>query len=323
MEAVGPFIPLLVQIMGEWRSLMVTLDDLSPSNGDQAAMRFIRNSSTSLAVRFLALFCALALASSGCAAISGDAQKTTGTSPAFTSVAEGQTEAAGAPADQQGFEHDRQRMVAHTIVNRGVSDEKVLEAMRTVPRHEFVPEQFVSQAYDDHPLPIGYGQTISQPYIVAWMTELLELQPGEKVLEIGTGSGYQAAVLAELGDIEVYTIEIVPELAESAQARLESLGYGDIHVRQGDGYYGWPEQAPFDAIIVTAAPDHLPPPLADQLRDGGRLVIPIGPPGGYQTLWKFVKQGEDLQANNLGGVAFVPFTGGGIEEAPSESIPTP
>ncbi len=203
-------------------------------------------------------------------------------------------------------------MVEQTIEDRGVTAPDVLRAMRTVARHRFVPTDYVDQAYADHPLPIGYGQTISQPYIVAWMTELLALQPGEKVLEIGTGSGYQAAVLAELDDIDVYSIEIVPELAEQAANRLRDLGYTDVHVKQGDGYYGWEEYAPFDAIIVTAAPDHLPAPLAQQLKDGGRLVIPIGPPGGYQSLWQFVKDGEELRAYNMGGVIFVPFTGAGV-----------
>jgi protein-L-isoaspartate(D-aspartate) O-methyltransferase len=153
------------------------------------------------------------------------------------------------------------------------------------------------------------------------MTELLALQPGEKVLEIGTGSGYQAAVLAELGNIDVYSIEIVPELAEQVATRLRDLGYTDVHIKQGDGYYGWEEYAPFDAIIVTAAPDHLPAPLVQQLRDGGRLVIPIGPPGGYQSLWQFVKDGDDLRAYNMGGVTFVPFTGAAIESGSTPSIP--
>jgi len=207
----------------------------------------------------------------------------------------------------------RLQMVADTIQARGVIDEEVLEAMCSVPRHEFVQSEYLSQAYDDHPLPIGYGQTISQPYIVAWMTELLELRPGEKVLEIGTGSGYQAAVLAALGDVEVYSIEIVPELAKSAAERLEKLGFTGVKVKQGDGYYGWPEYAPFDAIIVTAAPDHLPAPLALQLVEGGRIVIPIGPPGGWQDLWKFDYKEGKLQAYNLGGVSFVPFTGQGVE----------
>jgi protein-L-isoaspartate(D-aspartate) O-methyltransferase len=203
-------------------------------------------------------------------------------------------------------------MVVKTIEKRGVKDPDVLRAMRTVKRHQFVPDEYQDSAYADRPLPIGYGQTISQPYIVAWMTELLELEPGAKVLEIGTGSGYQAAVLAELPEVEVYTIEIVPELAEQVRERLVRLGYGEVQAKQDDGYYGWPEHAPFDAIIVTAAPDHLPQPLVEQLVDGGRLVIPIGPPGSYQTLWKFVKAGEDVQAYNIGGVAFVPFTGTGV-----------
>ena len=221
------------------------------------------------------------------------------------------------------FKQTRLDMVEQTIQRRGISNSDVLRVMREVPRHEFVSPEYLDQAYEDHPLPIGYGQTISQPYIVAWMTELLELQPGEKVLEIGTGSGYQAAVLAELGYVEVYSIEIVPELASSAQERLDALGYTDLSVRQGDGYYGWPEEAPFDAIIVTAAPDHLPSPLAAQLAEGGRLVIPIGPPGGFQSLWKFVKQGADLTAYNLGGVAFVPFTGEGVKKGPEEPLPLP
>ncbi|MFN2283171.1 MAG: protein-L-isoaspartate(D-aspartate) O-methyltransferase, partial [Anaerolineae bacterium] len=215
----------------------------------------------------------------------------------------------------------RLRMVESTIVERGVSDPDLVRAMQTVPRHRFVPAEYMEQAYADHPLPIGYGQTISQPYIVAWMTELLALQPGEKVLEIGTGSGYQAAVLAELGNIDVYSIEIVPELAEQVATRLRDLGYTDVHLKQGDGYYGWEEYAPFDAIIVTAAPDHLPAPLVQQLRDGGRLVIPIGPPGGYQSLWQFVKDGDDLRAYNMGGVTFVPFTGAAIESGSTPSIP--
>ena len=212
-------------------------------------------------------------------------------------------------------------MVTHTIEARGVMNPDVLRVMRAVPRHAFVPAEYLDSAYADHPLPIGYGQTISQPYIVAWMTELLDLQPGEKVLEIGAGSGYQAAVLAELGYVDVYSIEIIPELAESAAARLQSLGYTQIHLTQGDGYYGWPEHAPFDAILVTAAPDHLPAPLAGQLAEGGRLVIPIGPPGGYQSLWKFVNEGGELKAYDLGGVAFVPLTGGGTGIEPGEPSP--
>ncbi len=216
------------------------------------------------------------------------------------------------------YEQERLEMVKSTIEARDVTDVGVLNAMRTTPRHLFISPKDESLAYRDHPLPIGYGQTISQPYIVAWMTELLALKPGEKVLEIGTGSGYQAAVLAELGYVDVYTIEIVPELATLAAIRLDDLGYSKVEVKQADGYYGWPEYAPFDAIIVTAAPDHLPAPLVEQLTEGGRLVIPIGPPGGYQSLWKFVKVGGEVTAYNMGGVIFVPFTGEGIEagEAP-------
>jgi protein-L-isoaspartate(D-aspartate) O-methyltransferase len=221
--------------------------------------------------------------------------------------------------DEEMFTEQRERMVIETIERRGVTDEDVLQAMRAVPRHLFVPENQRSHAYGDYPLPIGYGQTISQPYIVALMTELLELKEGDKVLEIGTGSGYQAAILAEIPNIEVCTIEIVPELAESARERLESQGYDSVHCKQGDGYYGWPEHAPFDAIIVTAAPDHLPQLLVEQLANGGRMVIPIGPPGGYQVLWKFVKGPEgELQALNKGGVAFVPFTGTGVKEHSGE-----
>jgi protein-L-isoaspartate(D-aspartate) O-methyltransferase len=221
--------------------------------------------------------------------------------------------------DEADFAKQRERMVIETIERRGITDEQVLRAMRAVPRHLFVPEEQQDYAYGDYPLPIGYGQTISQPYIVALMTDLLELKEGDKVLEIGTGSGYQAAVLAEIPDIEVYTIEIVPELAESARKRLESLGYTSAHCKQADGYYGWPEHAPFDAIIVTAAPDHIPGSLVDQLANGGRMVIPIGPPGGYQTLWKFTRQPDgELQAFNMGGVAFVPLTGPGAEAHPHE-----
>jgi len=235
---------------------------------------------------------------------------------------QGGTQYAGR-SSPDSFEQARNQMVEDTIESRGVKNPAVLRAMRSVPRHEFVPTEYLDQAYDDHPLPIGYGQTISQPFIVAWMTELLELQSGEKVLEIGTGSGYQAAVLAELGSVDVYSIEIVPELASSAAERLRSLGYDNLNLKQADGYYGWSEQAPFDAILVTAAPDHLPAPLVEQLSDGGRLVIPIGPPGGFQSLWKFVKTGEDLKAFNLGSVAFVPFTGEGVQQSPDIPLPSP
>jgi protein-L-isoaspartate(D-aspartate) O-methyltransferase len=179
--------------------------------------------------------------------------------------------------------------------------------MAKVPRHRFVPPECLSEAYADHPLPIGYGQTISQPYVVALMTQHLAIQPAEKVLEIGTGSGYQAAILAELTD-QVYTIEIIEPLGQQAAATLKKLGY-NVHCKIGDGYYGWEENAPFDAIIVTCAPDHVPQPLLKQLKDGGRLVIPVGPPGFYQTLWLIERKGEQFQTTNLGGVAFVPMLG--------------
>lgn len=227
----------------------------------------------------------------------------------------------GTATVEDTYKEIRMELVRTAIQGSGITNPDVLRAMETVPRHEFVLPEYIDQAYNDHPLPIGYGQTISQPYVVAWMTELLELKPGEKVLEIGTGSGYQAAVLAELGLGEVYSIEIVPELAERAALKLQDLGYTQLHLSQGDGYYGWPEAAPFDAIIVTAAPDHLPAPLAEQLAENGRLVIPIGPPGAYQSLWKFVKVNGELTAYNMGGVRFVPFTGEGIEGSLSTPAP--
>lgn len=212
-----------------------------------------------------------------------------------------------APTEEEEYYQLRQDMVREQIELRGVEDAAVLEAMRRVERHRFVPEEYLNQAYDDHPLPIGYGQTISQPYIVALMTEALGVQPGERVLEIGTGSGYQAAILAEMG-LEVYTVEIISELANQAAQRLKDLGYDQVQVLNADGYYGWQEHAPYDAIIVTAAPDHLPQPLVEQLAEGGRLVIPIGPVGMVQTLWQFEKVNGELEAVNLGGVRFVPFT---------------
>ena len=209
--------------------------------------------------------------------------------------------------EEAAFAEARKKMVEEQIQARGITEPRVLAAMAKVPRHRFVPEGYLSQAYADHPLPIGHGQTISQPYIVALMTQHLALQPGEKVLEIGTGSGYQAAILAELTD-QVYTIEIIEPLGQQGAATLESLGY-NVHFKVDDGYYGWPEYAPFDAIIVTCAPDHVPQPLTGQLRDGGRLVIPVGPPGYYQTLWLIERKGEQFQSTSLGGVAFVPLLG--------------
>jgi protein-L-isoaspartate(D-aspartate) O-methyltransferase len=203
---------------------------------------------------------------------------------------------------------ERMNMVETQIRRRGVTDQDVLDALEKVPRHEFVPKQYQNQAYADHPLPIGYGQTISQPYIVALMTELLELKNTDRVLEVGTGSGYQAAILAGIV-AEVYSVEIVEPLALEAEERLKRLGYANAHVRHADGYFGWEDHAPYDAIIVTCAPDHIPQPLVQQLKDGARLVIPVGPPGGYQTLWQVTKEGEEVKKRNVTGVLFVPLTG--------------
>lgn len=202
-------------------------------------------------------------------------------------------------------EQARSEMVA-LIRRRGVYDAAVLDAMLCVPRHRFAPEHLHADTYGDYPLPIGHGQTISQPYIVALMTEALALHPGDKVLEIGSGSGYQAAILAEMG-MEVYTVEIMAPLYEAARALLAELGYERVHCRLGNGNEGWAEHAPYTGIIATAAPTRIPPALIAQLAEGGRLVIPVGPCGGYQTLWKLTKHGDALDESNLGGVAFVPF----------------
>jgi protein-L-isoaspartate(D-aspartate) O-methyltransferase len=203
----------------------------------------------------------------------------------------------------------RQRMVDQQLIAdwRGISNPQVLRAMATVPRHEFVPPEMRPSAYEDHPLPIGHGQTISQPYIVAFMTEQLAPQAGDRVLEIGTGSGYQAAILAGLVR-EVYSIEIVEPLAKRATADLARLGYHNVRVRHGDGYQGWPEAAPFDSIIVTCAPDHVPQPLVDQLREGGRMVIPVGD-FGDQNLFLLRKRGGRLERERILPVRFVPMTG--------------
>ena len=205
----------------------------------------------------------------------------------------------------------RLAMAQHQIEGRGVRDAKTLAAMRKVPRHLFVPKAPLSVAYADHPASIGNNQTISQPYIVAFMTEALELRGGEKVLEIGTGSGYQAAVLAEIAR-QVYTIEIIEPLGRRAKTVLDQCGYTNIEFRIGDGYQGWPEHAPFDAIIVTAAPDHIPQPLIDQLKPGGRLVIPVGK--FVQQLLKITKRDDELLRETLLPVRFVPMTGEAMEK---------
>jgi protein-L-isoaspartate(D-aspartate) O-methyltransferase len=213
-------------------------------------------------------------------------------------------------ATQDAYEEARREMVERQLrgPGRGIRDEKVLAAMLQTPRHRFVPEGQQYLAYADSPLPIGHGQTISQPYIVAFMTEQLRPRPEDKVLEVGTGSGYQAAVLAELVRA-VYSVEIVPELAERAGKTLKELGYENVHVRSGDGYLGWEEAAPFDAIIVTCAPDHVPPALTAQLAEGGRMIIPVGPDGGVQELYLLTKEGGQLERRAVLPVRFVPMTG--------------
>lgn len=200
----------------------------------------------------------------------------------------------------------REAMVASQIAARGVTDPAVLRAMATVKRHLFVPEAYLADAYADRPLPIGYGQTISQPYIVAYMTEIIRPRSDHRVLEIGAGSGYQAAILAEIVQ-KIFTIEIIPELGSAARERLRKLGFQNAEVRIADGYDGWPEQAPFDAIVVTAAAEHVPPPLLKQLKDGGRMIIPVGSPFFVQTLTLVEKKGGRITTAQLMPVRFVPF----------------
>ena len=231
------------------------------------------------------LSCALSVALAGCRA---------------------ETRSASTPESATGFEAARAAMVDQQIRARGVGEERVLAAMAAVPREEFVPPDQRPRAYEDHPLPIGEGQTISQPYIVALMTELLELERGDKVLEIGTGSGYQAAILSELTP-HVYSIEIIPSLASRAEATLRRLGYDTVMVKAGDGYLGWPEHAPFDGIIVTCAPEEVPEPLAEQLAEGGRMVIPVGPQWTNQTLYVLRKQEGRLESTAVIPVRFVPM----------------
>jgi protein-L-isoaspartate(D-aspartate) O-methyltransferase len=211
------------------------------------------------------------------------------------------------PTSTSEFATERQKMVEEQLRPRGIRDERVMAAMAKVPREEFIPENIRAQAYADGALPIGHDQTISQPFIVAFMTEQLRLQPNNRVLEIGTGSGYQAAVLAELVK-DVYTIEIVQPLAKEASARLARLDYNNAHVKVGDGFQGWPEVAPFDAIIVTCAPDKVPPPLTAQLKDGGRMIVPVGS-GIDQQLYLLEKKNGELAQTAILPVRFVPMMG--------------
>jgi len=208
---------------------------------------------------------------------------------------------------QDAYDKDRSLMVSRQIKGRGVSDEATLNALKKVKRHLFVPENYRDQAYEDRPLPIGYGQTISQPYMVGYMTEVIGPKSNFRVLEIGTGSGYQAAILAEIVD-KVYTIEIVDQLAGQAATRLKALGYDNIEVKKGDGYFGWEEKGPFDAIVVTAAAEYIPPPLIKQLKDGGKMVIPVGSPFQVQMLMLVEKKDGKTKTKSLFPVAFVPFT---------------
>jgi protein-L-isoaspartate(D-aspartate) O-methyltransferase len=211
------------------------------------------------------------------------------------------------PTPASDFAAERQRMVQQQLMARGINDTRVIAAMAKVPREKFVPSESRVASYEDGPMPIGHGQTISQPYIVAFMTEQLRPKPNDRVLEIGTGSGYQAAILAELVK-ELYTIEIIEPLAKNAEATLQRLGYKNVHVKVGDGYRGWPEHAPFDAIIVTCAPGKVPQPLTDQLKDGGRMIIPVGG-FGNQELYLLEKKNGQLQRRAVLPVRFVPMAG--------------
>ncbi len=214
----------------------------------------------------------------------------------------------GNPMTQEEFAQQREQMVETQLKSRDIRNERVLEAMKKVPRHLFMPASVRQYAYVDSPVPIGQRQTISQPYIVALMTQTVDPKPGDRSLEVGTGSGYQAAVLGELVQ-EVYTIEIIPDLAERAEKALAELGYDNVEVRQGDGYQGWPEKAPFDIILITAAPEEIPQPLIDQLAEGGRLVVPVGPQGEVQTLTLVTKEKGEVKRAYITDVRFVPMTG--------------
>ncbi len=208
---------------------------------------------------------------------------------------------------RESWEEARMQMVEEQIVARGIQNPILLEALRHVPRHEFVPQEMKEWAYADTPLPIGFGQTISQPFIVALMTEKAKVKTGDRVLEIGTGSGYQAAILSAMG-CTVYTVEIIEKLAAWAEANLKRLGYENVTVKWGDGYFGWQDASPFDAIIVTCSVDHLPPPLLEQLKEGGTMVIPVGPPWSIQSLFVVEKTSQGVTVHDLGAVRFVPLT---------------
>lgn len=266
-----------------------------------------------LAAMLLALGAA---ATSGCKSPSDGQESEAALEEEGEEAADGEERSDDEPGDEKEpesssddpYAEERDRMVDEQISGRDVTDSDVLEAMRTVPRHEFVPERLQSRAYSDGPLPIGHEQTISQPYIVAAMTEALEVEPDHKVLEIGTGSGYQAAVLAELVD-QLYTIEIVCELAEGAEAVLDEQGYDNVEVRCGDGYKGWPEEEPFDRIIVTAAPPELPDALVEQLAPGGRMVVPVGERIQHLTIVTKDEEGRVDQTERM-PVRFVPMVPG-------------
>ena len=257
----------------------------------------------------MALVCVCTLSLAACARSSRDATPL-GTPPLDVASPAAASDTAARELDRVLADTDERRAERERFVEAQIApvveDERIVAAFRTVPRHAFVPTDVLDSAYEDFPLPIEAGQTISQPSLVAMMTELVEVEAGDRVLEIGTGSGFQAAILRELTD-EVYSVEIVPELSTTARAVLDALGYDDIRLERRDGYLGWEEAAPFDAIVVTAAPDHLPRPLIDQLRDGGRMVIPIGPVGDVQTLWLITKERGEISMNEVAPVRFVPL----------------
>jgi len=222
---------------------------------------------------------------------------------------------AGNLQDTNWFKNKRQDMITRQIINRGISNPAVLRAMNQTLRHLFVPDSMKESAYDDRPLPIGEGQTISQPYIVALMTDELDLPDGATVLEVGTGSGYQAAVLSHIAK-KVFTIEIKKKLFERTHKLLDNLGYTNIESRQGDGYYGWPESGLFDGILITAAVNHIPPPLLNQLKEGGKLILPLGNPFLTQKLVCVTRTGDDFKVRQIIGVLFVPMTGHALDVKP-------